>query len=393
MKALKNVKVQFGLNVRFYNNINGEVEYMTHYFNRMQPVILTEYNMDTLNYTLNQHVDEVRGEIEAWSERGSGWVIDEIIEAYINITQYQPLNRGSYMPLPEKLKNKKAILNIENRDNQCLRWAIRAALFKPRGHMRRTSSYPTNDGLNFEGNDFLTPVSQIDKLEGQNLNLALNVFGWDKEQVIAHRISEKDGNTPRINLTITKKDDNMHYSWVRRLTALLYDQNRHNESKHFCKRCLQGYSRKDLLERHKPQCKGLLKSPTRTEMLKEGKNKMLFTNLHKQMKVPYVVYADFECVLEKIDGYEPAPDESFTVKTEKHKPCGFSYIAVRSDGKLFGPLTHRGRDAIYVFLSWLQNHEREMREDMANKRSLVMTPEDWKKHGRDRLPHMQQTPC
>ena len=29
---------------------------------------------------------------------------------------------------------------------------------------------------------------------------------------------------------------------------------------------------------------------------------------------------------------------------------------------------------------WLQNHEREMREDMAHKRPLVMTPEDWKKH-------------
>ena len=61
-------------------------------------------------------------------------------------------------------------------------------------------------------------------------------------------------------------------------------------------------------------------------------------------------------------------------------PCGFSYIAVRSDGKLFGPFNHRGRDAVYVFLIWLQNHEREMREDVENKRPLFMTPEDWKKH-------------
>ena len=83
---------------------------------------------------MNQFVDEVRGEIEAWSQRGSGWVVDEILEAIINVAQYQPLNGGSYMPLPEKLKNKKAILNIQNGDNRCLRWAIRAALFPPRGH-------------------------------------------------------------------------------------------------------------------------------------------------------------------------------------------------------------------------------------------------------------------
>ena len=57
--------------------------------------------------------------------------------------------------------------------------------------MTRTSSYPTEDGLNFAGIDFPTPVSQIDRLERQNPNLAINVFGWDKEQVIVHRITEK----------------------------------------------------------------------------------------------------------------------------------------------------------------------------------------------------------
>jgi len=153
-------------------------------------------NMDTLNHIFNHFVDEVRGEIEAWSERGSGWVVDEILEAFINVAQYQPLNGGSYMPLPEKLKNKKAIINIQNRDNQCLRWAIRAALFPaPRGaKVSRPSSYPTNDGVNFEGIDFPTPVSQIDRFERQNPNIAINVFGWDKEQVIVH-ISVKKKET------------------------------------------------------------------------------------------------------------------------------------------------------------------------------------------------------
>ena len=309
VKKLRSVKINFGLLVSFYINRNGEVERMEHYFNRMQPIVFNEHNMGALNNALNKFVDDVRGEIEAWSERGSGWVVDEILEAFINVAQYQPLNGGSYMPLPQKLKSKKAIINVQNRDNQCLRWAIRAALFPaPQGKMvSRTSSYPTNDGLNFAGIDFPTPVSQIDKLERQNENLALNVFGWENDKVLVHRLSEKDGRIPRINLMLTTQGDNSHYSYVKRLTALLYDQTRHNESKHFCERCLHGYSRPELLERHKPECKGLLKRPTRTEMLQEGENKMEFKNHHKQMKVPYVVYADFECVLEKIDGCEPSP--------------------------------------------------------------------------------------
>ena len=68
------------------------------------------------------------------------------------------------------------------------------------------------------------------------------------------------------------------------------------------------------------------------------------------------------------------------MKTEKHEPCGFSYMVARSDGATFGPFTQRREDAVFVFLLWLKNHEREMREDIANKRPPVMTIEDWQKH-------------
>ena len=245
---MKSVKIQFSLLVKFKMTREGKVEEMEHYFNRMQSVIVNEHNMDTLNPLLNQFIHEVKGEIEAWSERGSGWIMDKILKAFINVARYQPMRGGSFMELPTKLKNKKAVLNIQNRrDNECLRWAIRAALFKPRGDMRRTSSYPTEEGLNFAGIDFPTPVSQIGRLERQNPNLAINVFGWEDDRVIVRRISEKGGEIPRINLMLVKKGENMHYCLVKRLSALLYDQNRHNESKHFCERCLHGYSRRELL--------------------------------------------------------------------------------------------------------------------------------------------------
>ena len=197
----------------------------------MQPVILNEHNIDIIKPLLNQFIDDMKGEIEAWSERGSGWIMDKILEAYINVARYQPMRGGSYMPLPAKLKNKKAVLNIQNRDNECSRWAIRAALFPaPRGkNPIRTSSYPTEDGLNFTGIDFPSPVSQFGRLERQNPNLAINVFGWEGGHVVVYRISEKGGEIPRINLMLTKQGENSHYSYVKRLSALLYDQNRHNE--------------------------------------------------------------------------------------------------------------------------------------------------------------------
>ena len=98
----KSLKIQFNITVRFYHP-DEEDEYMFHYFNRMQPVILNEYNMDIIRPLLNQFVEEAKGEIEAWSENGSGWIMDEIVEAYIHVGQYQPMRGGSFMQLPKKL--------------------------------------------------------------------------------------------------------------------------------------------------------------------------------------------------------------------------------------------------------------------------------------------------
>ena len=79
----------------------------------------------------------------------------------VNVARYQPLRRGTYMPLPAKLGSKKAIVNVKNRNNECLTWEIRAALFPPRDgkDAQRTRKYPVNHGMNFAEINFLTPVS------------------------------------------------------------------------------------------------------------------------------------------------------------------------------------------------------------------------------------------
>ena len=173
--------------------------------------------------------------------------------AYVNVARYQPLGGGTYLPLPANLAKKKAIINVKNRDNECLKWALRAALFPPKdgNHAERTSKYPVNDGINYEGIDFPTPVKQIDKLEAQNKNLAINVFGWENNYVIVHRISRKVAEVPRINLMLIESGIKQHYCYVKRVSALLFDQTKNSNTKHYCMMCLTGFSREDLLENHK----------------------------------------------------------------------------------------------------------------------------------------------
>ena len=305
--------------------------------------------------------------------------------AYVNVAKYQPLRGGTYLPLPANLAKKKAIINVKNRDNQCLKWALRAALFPPKdgNHAERPSKYSVNDGINYEGIDFPTPVKQIDKLEAQNGNLAINVFGWENDCVIVHRINRKEPNVPRINLMLIESGEIQHYCYVKRESALLFDQSKNRNAKHYCMMCLTGFSRADLLVNHKKYCNGVNGRPTRIEMPEEGKNILAFQNYHKQMKAPYVIYADFEALVKKIPGCEREPEsknKSYTEKTEWHEACGYSYIVVRSDGEVTGSKVYRGENAVKEFLNGILQEETKIRESLATPKPIVMTDEDWKEY-------------
>ena len=110
------------------------------------------------------------------------------------------------------------------------------------------------------------------RVERQN-NLAINVFGWDKG-VIVHHISKQE--ILRINLLLIEKAGKFQYYWIKDLNRLLRDQSKHKERKHFCERCLHGYTREDLLEAHKPECCWIGQTAVRVEMPEEGKNKLVF---------------------------------------------------------------------------------------------------------------------
>ena len=61
--------------------------------------------------------------IDAWINRGSGWIIKLIESQYITISTYRPLVGSSDIDLPTELKNpRKGLINIKNNDQKCFLW-------------------------------------------------------------------------------------------------------------------------------------------------------------------------------------------------------------------------------------------------------------------------------
>ena len=112
-------------------------------------------------------------------------------------------------------------------------------------------------------------------------------------------------------------------------------------------------------------------------MPEKGKNTLQFANYQRQMKAPFIIYADCESIIEKMDTCMPAPGASSTTQTEIHKPCGFSFIAVRSDGEVVKDFLYRVEDCVQRFLTALVATESELRESLKQKAPLQMTEQDW----------------
>ena len=63
---------------------------------------------------------------------------------------------------------------------------------------RSFSSYPSEDGFNFDGIDTPTPINQIKKLEKQN-EIAVNIFGYKNKAIIVYQLSEQLASVARIH--------------------------------------------------------------------------------------------------------------------------------------------------------------------------------------------------
>jgi len=106
ISELKNVKVGFGLEVKFSIERDGETQTMKHYFKNNRPYIFNRYDKEQIKEKFDEFIENIRGEIEVWSGSGSGWVVEKINLAYVNIAKYEPLRGGTYLPLPANLAKK-----------------------------------------------------------------------------------------------------------------------------------------------------------------------------------------------------------------------------------------------------------------------------------------------
>ena len=96
---------------------NGEIEFAPIYFNSLTKTIINN------RFRLENAFQEILYRIDAWINKGSGWIVESIESQYINISTNRPLAGNSYIDLPIELRSpRKGLINIKNNDKKRFLW-------------------------------------------------------------------------------------------------------------------------------------------------------------------------------------------------------------------------------------------------------------------------------
>ncbi|XP_033757205.1 uncharacterized protein LOC117339622 [Pecten maximus] len=111
LKDIKGMKWFLTLFVKFVKyDQNNEPIYAEPTF---RSINLTCTNVSKLTEQLAEAFQNLHNAYQNFERDGSGWTIDKILKLEVNTVEYTPLEGSSYIPLPQNIQKKKAVLNIK----------------------------------------------------------------------------------------------------------------------------------------------------------------------------------------------------------------------------------------------------------------------------------------
>lgn len=373
MDVINHLKEQIQRGIKWYINLhavfiksavseNGLITEKSHDIYQGSKTYTALYD-EEIEDVLPEVFQTIFTKFQEFERQGSGWRLDKVEKVEVFTAAYEPLHGTSHLPLPEGLKDSRSILNIRNNDTKCFLWSVLAHLHPVKNNKKRVYKYRQYEKeLNTDGITFPMRLRDIKKFEKQN-NLSINVFGFEEDIIPLHLA--KHSSETEINLLLISKGEKNHYCLITNFNGLMNRRTKYHGKMFYCFNCLHGYVRQDLLDAHKPIC--MTNKPQRLKFPEE--KTIQFKAVAKQLRIPFIIYADLECYTVPQDG----------TKYQHHVPNSFAYIIVSTNEKYNRkPVLYRGEDVIEVFFDKLLEEERRIQQIMNDQMGLVMSENDIK---------------
>ena len=154
--------------------------------------------------------------------------------------------------------------------------------------------------------------------------------------------------------------------------------------------CLQGFTKKSSRDQHQVYCKDnetvIVEMPSKgvTVEFKDGQN---------QFRVPFIMYADFESILEPIQGPSLLPTGPYTNEVNQHTPSGWCVYSKFAYGDADNLLRlYRGTDCIETFCNYIKVEVHRLYRMFPELPMAPLTNRQWKKYKKATKCHICHKP-
>ena len=170
-----------------------------------------------------------------------------------------------------------------------------------------------------------------------------------------------------------------HYVAIKSLSRLLSSNNiKKKKAQYFCTNCLQGFNEASSRDEHYLYCRS--NEAVRIEMPNK-KPIVKYSDGQYQFKVPFMMYADFESILEKVEGASDNPNVSSTREVNVHKPSGWCVYFKFAYGVVDNPLTqYRGSDCVEKFCEHIISEAKRLYNSFPEKPMEPLTDSQIKEY-------------
>ena len=187
----------------------------------------------------------------------------------------------------------------------------------------------------------------------------------------------------QIILLMISDGQKWHYLVVKNLSGLLRGITSNHEEDFYCLNCFHSYRTENKLEAHKKICEN--HDYCHVEMPTKNNNVIKYNHGEKSMKLPFAIYSDLECLLEKMSTCINNPNESSTTKINKHTPSGYSIFTHCSFDESKNKLNyHRGKDCMKKFSRDLREHTSKI-INYEKKKMIRLTTEEKIYHNKQKI--------
>ena len=259
--------------------------------------------------------------------KGSDFEFDDVDFLHYDFNKISLNRGGSYIDSPKWIKNKKSTINPKNNDYKCLQYAVTLALNldKISSHPERISKIkPFIEQYNWKQIDFPATSKDWKKFESNN-KIALNILYVPhntKKIQVAYKSKHNLTREKQVTLLMISNGENWHYLVVKSLNGLRKGIRSNHKEDFYCLNCFCAYSTRNKLEEYEKICEN--HNYFNVEMPNENNKIIKYNQGEKSIKLPFIIYADLECLLEKMSTCYNNPEESSTTEINKHKPSGYS---------------------------------------------------------------------